>query len=274
MTRLIEVTNLSHFFGEKKVLENLSFSVERGSVVGLLGPSGAGKTTLINLLTGQLAPTAGSIQTPCGRLITGIMMDSFGLYERLSVWDNLELFADICHVSHKKIDTLLEKTELSAARRTPVCRLSKGMRSRVNFCRALLKDVDVLFLDEPTAGLDPATTEKIHDLIREAQAGGTTVFLSTHNMHEAQQLCGHIFLLNEGKFIESGNPHEICLKYNLANTIRVVQKNGEIHTLDNTGRSAKLLARMMEEESVLSIHSSEPDLEHVFLHLTGRRLNE
>lgn len=153
-------------------------------------------------------------------------MYSFGLYDRLSVWDNLKLFADLSHVPRTKIDVLLEKTALSTAKRTPVGKLSRGMRSRVNFCRALLKDVDLLFLDEPTAGLDPATTEKMHELIREEQAKGTTIFLSTHNMHEAEQLCNRILLLNDGKIIQSGAPKEICLKYNLKNTIHICPKDG------------------------------------------------
>ena len=274
MAMLIEAENLSQSFGENKVLDNISLKIEKGKVIGLLGPSGAGKTTLVNILTGQLAPTSGTVIAQKDHLVTGIMMDSFGLYERLSVWDNLKIFAEICHVSGNKIDELLVKTELENARKTVVGKLSKGMRNRVNFCRALLNDMDILYLDEPTSGLDPATTEKIHELIEEEKAAGTTIFLTTHNMHEAEKLCDSILLLNEGKIIEQGVPGEICMKYNLDNTIEVVLENGERNIIANSGENADALAQMMREEKILSIHSSEPDLEKVFLHLTGRKLNE
>ena len=270
---LIEADNLSHSFGENRVLDNISLKIEKGKVIGLLGPSGAGKTTLVNILTGQLTPTAGMIKARKEHLVTGIMMDSFGLYERLTVWDNLKIFADIYHVSGKKIDGLLVKTELANARKTVVGKLSKGMRNRVNFCRALLKDMDILYLDEPTSGLDPATTEKIHELIGEEKAAGTTIFLTTHNMHEAEKLCDSVLLLNEGKIIEQGAPREICMKYNLENTIEVVLENGDRRVLANSRENADVFARMMREEKIVSIHSSEPDLEKVFLYLTGRNLN-
>ena len=274
MMMLLEADDLSHSFGENCVLDNISFKIEKGKVIGLLGPSGAGKTTLVNILTGQLTPTAGTVRTQKDHLVTGIMMDSFGLYERLTVWDNLKIFANIYHVPGKKIDELLVKTELADARKTVVGKLSKGMRNRVNFCRALLKDMDILYLDEPTSGLDPATTEKIHELIEGEKAAGTTIFLTTHNMHEAEKLCDSILLLNEGKIVEQGVPEEICRKYNVENTIEVILGNGERTVLANSGENADAFARMMREEKIVSIHSSEPNLEKVFLYLTGRKLNE
>ena len=136
MTMLLEADELSHSFGDNRVLDHISFQIEKGKVIGLLGPSGAGKTTLVNILTGQLTPTSGTIKTQEAHLVTGIMMDSFGLYERLTVWDNLKIFADLYHVSGRKIDELLARTELSDAGKTVVGKLSKGMRNRVNFCRA------------------------------------------------------------------------------------------------------------------------------------------
>lgn len=271
---LIEAEHLFHSFGENRVLEDVSLEIEKGKVIGLLGPSGAGKTTLVNILTGQLAPSAGMVKTRKDHLVTGIMMDSFGLYERLTVWDNLKIFAEIYQVSGSKIEDLLVRTELSEARKTVVGKLSKGMRNRVNFCRALLKDMDILYLDEPTSGLDPATTEKIHELIGEEKAAGTTIFLTTHNMHEAEKLCDSILLLNQGKIIEQGVPEALCRKYNLENTIEVILEGGERTVLANSGENADVLARMMGEGKIVSIHSSEPDLEKVFLYLTGRKLNE
>ncbi len=273
----IEVRNLSHSFGVKKVLDNISFQAEKGAVTGLLGPSGAGKTTLVNLLTGQLKPDTGEIriggrETGGGR--PGIMMDSFGLYERLSVYENLKIYARIYRVPERRIDELLKKAELSGAGKTIVGRLSKGMRSRVNFCRALLKETDILFLDEPTSGLDPATTEKIHGMMLEEKSEGTTIFLTTHNMHEAERLCDKVILLNEGKIVEDGVPKEICRKYNSENKIEVVLKNGEVHRIKNADESAGAMGKWLSGGEIVSVHSSEPDLEQVFLGITGRRLWE
>lgn len=275
MAVLIEINNLSFSFGEKQILKNISLTIEKGDIIGLLGPSGAGKTTLINILTRQLNPQSGEIKTFHNQNLTsGIMMDSFGLYERLTVWDNLKIFADIYQVPHNRIEKLLKRAELMNDKKTVVNHLSKGMRNRVNFCRALLKDMDILYLDEPTSGLDPATTDKIHNLIEEERKNGTTIFLTTHNMNEAQKLCNKIILLNEGRIIEQGVPKEICMKYNIENTLKLVLKNGEIYMLQNNSENAEILFELMKNEKITSIHSSEPDLEKVFLYLTGRKLNE
>ncbi len=277
MKSFIEVSGLSHSFGEKKVLDNISFQAAKGEITGLLGPSGAGKTTLVNLLTGQIKPDAGKITIDGdtgNRSRAGIMMDSFGLYERLSVYENLKIFAGIYRAPRERIDGLLKKAEMIKEKKTTVGKLSKGMRSRVNFCRALLKECDILYLDEPTSGLDPATTKKIHEMMLEEKSAGTTIFLTTHNMHEAEKLCDRVLLLNEGRLVENGVPKEICRKYNSENKIEVVLKNGEIHTIKNAGESAGILGRWLGEEAIVSLHSSEPDLEKVFLGITGRRLGE
>lgn len=274
---LIQAEHITHSFGEKRILEDISFTVEKGEVIGLLGPSGAGKTTLVNILTGQLKASGGSVRV-CGSdeksLETGIMMDSFGLYERLSVWENLRIFADIYRVTAGRIETLLDRTGLREARNTRVSRLSKGMRGRVNLCRALLKEADILYLDEPTSGLDPATTWKIHQLIEEESQSGTTVFLTTHNMHEAEELCDRVMLLNEGKIVEQGTPEDIRTRYNTLNEIEVTLKDGEKQVIRNARESEGILAEWMRAERIVAIHSSEPDLEKVFLRITGRRLGE
>lgn len=274
---MIQAEHITHSFGEKRILEDISFTVEKGEVIGLLGPSGAGKTTLVNILTGQLKASGGSVRALCGDgkdLKTGIMMDSFGLYERLSVWDNLRIFADIYRVSAGRIEKLLDRTGLRQARNTMVSRLSKGMRGRVNLCRALLKEVDILYLDEPTSGLDPATTWKIHQLIEEESQSGTTVFLTTHNMHEAEELCDRVMLLNEGKIVEQGTCEDICTRYNTLDEIEVTLKDGEKHVIRNARESEDVLAEWIRTERILAIHSSEPDMERVFLSITGRRLSD
>lgn len=276
MEALIQAEHITHSFGDKRIIDDISFVVEKGEVIGLLGPSGAGKTTLVNILTGQLRPSGGSVRV-CSDgkgLETGIMMDSFGLYERLSVWENLCIFADIYRVSEERIKALLDRTGLGEARNTRVSRLSKGMRGRVNLCRALLKEADILYLDEPTSGLDPATTWKIHQMIEEESQSGTTVFLTTHNMHEAEELCDRVMLLNEGKIVEQGTPEEIRTRYNILNELEVTLKDGEKQMIRNARESEGILAEWMRAERIVTIHSSEPDLEKVFLSITGRRLGE
>ena len=193
----ISVKNVRHYFGKKEVLKGIDLKIKEGEIFGLLGPSGAGKTTLINLLTGQLKYTAGEILVS-GKSVTdfsgkdyqkiGIMMDSFGLYERLNCYDNLKFFCKINGVDEKKISEVMELVSLKEAEKTVAMNLSKGMRSRLLLARVLLGSPEILFLDEPTSGLDPATTDSIHKLIREEREKGTTIFLTTHNMVK-QKLC-------------------------------------------------------------------------------------
>lgn len=279
MENSIELAGVSHSFRNCPVLKDINLSIAKGEIIGLLGPSGAGKTTLVNIMTGQLRPDAGQIIVN-GREIRiahrdlpeiGIMMDDWGFYDRLSVYGNLKFYARIFRVSTNRIDEILRRTGLLDAKKLPVCNLSKGMRNRVNFCRALLKDIEILFLDEPTSGLDPATTKEIHNLILEQRAKGTTVFLTTHNMYEAQELCDNVALLNQGQIVEYGAPFEICRRYNHLNQIVICRKNGETVTLPNHRGCVDDLVSLAEQEDIAAIHSSEPDLEKVFLELTGRR---
>ena len=137
-------------------------------------------------------------------------------------------------------------TGLIHAKKQTVSSLSKGMRNRVNFCRALLKDIQILYLDEPTSGLDPATTEKIHELILEERKKGTAVFLTTHNMYEAQKLCDNILLLNSGTIVEQGKPEEICLKYNQKNVMTLTLKDGKKLVFPNSPAYASHVARLIQ----------------------------
>ncbi len=276
----IEITGISHSFHHHQVLSDIHLAVKKGEIMGLLGPSGAGKTTLVNIITGQLTPDAGTVSINVSSPTRdrphppaiGIMMDNWGLYDRLSVYDNLKFYAKIFHAPASRINTVLEKTGLASARKSLAGNLSKGMLSRLKLCRALLKDIEILFLDEPTSGLDPATMQDIHSLILEQKQKGTTIFLTTHNMSEAAALCDHVALLNEGKIVEYGSPAEICKRYNHLNKITVWQKDGHILELPNSRESAERLKLLLEDEGIATIHSSEPDLEKVFLELTGRKL--
>ncbi len=280
MEQGIEIKGVCHSFGGRQVLRDIDLSVEKGEIMGLLGPSGAGKTTLVNIMTGQLLPEKGSVSIdgqPLSRGLgnlpaVGIMMDDWGLYDRLSVYGNLKFYSRILPAPASRIDEVLESTGLMSAKKIAVSNLSKGMKSRLNLCRALLKDIRVLFLDEPTSGLDPATAQRIHRLILEQKEKGTTVFLTTHNMSEAQELCDNVALLDQGRIVEYGSPGDICRRYDHLNRLLIRQKDGRTLELPNSSQSAESLKLLMEQDNLATIHSSEPDLEKVFLELTGRRL--
>lgn len=279
----VTVRNLSHSFGENRVLQEVNFEIRKGEIFGLLGPSGAGKTTLIKILTGQLRQTGGYAELfgrdteklrPQEQAKIGIMMEHLGLYERLSVYDNLAFYADIHRVPRSRVDSLLKEAGLYEARRRAVLKLSKGMKSRLSLARALLSRMELLFLDEPTSGLDPVTAKEIHTILEEQKEKGTTIFLTTHNMFEAESLCDHVALLSEGRIIEYGRPAEVCRKYNHVNQLRITLRNGEQVLLSNGRDSAVPVKEYLEKNMIQAIHSTEPTLETVFIELTGKGLNE
>lgn len=281
MKTVVNVREIKQSFGEKTVLTNVDFKIEQGEIFGLLGPSGAGKTTLIKIMTGQLQQTAGNVEV-FGKPSTclskdfcrkiGIMMDSFGLYERLSCYDNLKFYTKLLGISTGKIEEVLKKVGLQDAKKTVAANLSKGMRSRLLLARVLLGEPELLFLDEPTSGLDPATTAEIHRLMEEEKRKGTTIFLTTHNMAEAEKLCDNIALLNEGKIVEYGNPGEICRRYNHQKKIMVHLYGGEDMVLSHDVDGAEKIMSYVKEGKLETIHSTEPNLETVFMELTGRGL--
>ena len=279
--KAIEMCHISKSFSNKSILTDINCSIANNEIFGLLGPSGAGKTTLIKILTGQLAFSSGTA-TLFGVESTnisdklysqiGMVMDNSGLYDRLNCYDNLLLFARINGINKSRIHEVLEQVELSDSIKTPVGKLSKGMRQRLVLARAILHNPKLLFLDEPTSGLDPATTQRIHELLFALRNDGATIFLTTHNMDEATKLCNNVALLNDGIIVEYGSPEEICRKYNNQNMISILCKDGTEIILPNSKESAEQIASYFRENRVSIIHSSEPNLETVFIELTGKRL--
>jgi len=281
MKKCIEMKNVSKSFDKKLVLDHISFSVAKSEIFGLLGPSGAGKTTMIKILTGQTHVSDGEafVLGADTRHITdeiyskiGMVLDDQGLYERLSCYYNLKIFAEIYDINKDNIERVLAQVGLMDAMKKPVSQLSKGMKQRLILARAIMHNPQLLFLDEPTSGLDPATALEIHKLIFELRDSGTTIFLTTHNMAEATKLCDNVALLNEGKIVEYGAPDEICRMYNPNKIVSVLLKDGQTLELPIDKTSSPKIAEMFENELVESIHSSEPNLETVFIQLTGRKL--
>lgn len=277
----IEMISVNKSFASKTVLHDISLCIKKGEIFGLLGPSGAGKTTLIKVITGQIPMDSGTANV-LGKNVTsfdkkmysnfGMVLDNTGLYRRMSCVDNLKVFADIYKISYKEIDIVLDKVGLLDAKKIIVDKLSKGMKQRLVLARALLHSPRILFLDEPTSGLDPNTSKQIHQIILEQKEKGTTVFLTTHNMQEAYDLCDKVALLNQGIIVEYGNPEEICKRYNHQNKIVIQQKNGNTKCFENKPSSAAAISALFSANDVSSIHSTEPNLETVFLELTGRKL--
>lgn len=146
------------------------------------------------------------------------------------------------------------------------------MKNRLSLARALMNNAKLLFLDEPTSGLDPATTKEIHRILAEQKKKGTTIFLTTHNMFEAESLCDYVILLSKGNIIEYGKPKDICRKYNHLNKLHITLKNGKEIMLENSSASACAVKEYLEKNMIDAIHSTEPTLETAFIELTGKGL--
>jgi len=216
---MIQMESVSKHFGSQAVLTDVSFEVSRQEVFGLLGPSGAGKTTIINILTHQLDADGGTHSIDVTPLETGLMLDEDGLFVRLSCLENLRIFASIYGIAPEASQEALESVGLVGDAKKAVNQLSKGMRQRLALARAILHRPKLLFLDEPTSGLDPSTARGIHRLILGLRDKGATVFLTTHNMDEAVKLCDRVAMLHKGHIVEQGSPLDICQRYGAMKTV-------------------------------------------------------
>ena len=275
--QVIKADNLGKSFGSFKAISSLTFEVNKGEILGFLGPSGSGKTTTINILTGQLTPDQGQ-SSILGKSSTnlneedltniGLITENSGYYEKLSLYDNLLFFAKLYDVPQGDLDDLMKRVGLYDRRKTLAEKLSTGMKQRMLLVRAIINKPQVLFLDEPTSGLDPSTSQSIHELIKELQAEGTTIFLTTHDMHEATILCDKIVLLNKGQIVEAGTPSDLIQKYNTDKRVKITYQSGKEDYL-----SFSELGQVSQTDDILTIHSCEPTLEDVFITLTGGKLN-
>ncbi len=278
MEECIRITNLTKTFQGKTALNQLNCVVRQGEIYGFLGPSGAGKTTTIKLLTGQLSPQSGELTVlgqpvVCGRgslySQIGVLTDTSGFYEKMTVRENLRLFAQISQTSQTRVQQVLTQLGLADHQNKKAEKLSRGMKQRLMFARAILHQPKLLFLDEPTANLDPATSADVHALIREMNRQGTTIFLTTHNMEEAQELCDRVAFLNEGHLVEEGTPQALRLKY-AEDSVELRYQDGT--TLRVRKEPEAIREALKHEGRLLTIHSQEPDLKTIFLLLTGRDL--
>ena len=273
----IIVKDLSKRFKDQVALDRISFSIDQGEIFGFLGPSGAGKTTTINILTGQMKADDGEVsllgihpqdyKAEDYREL-GIMSESVGYYERMSLYENLEFFARFHKVPMEEVDRLLKQLDLYEVRKTKAGKLSTGQRQRLFLIRAILHHPKIVFLDEPTSGMDPSLAQKVYKVLLQLKESGVTIFLTTHNMQEATKLCDRICLLFEGRIIEAGSPQEIIQGYSNSDQVHLLFKDG----------SEKVVSREEVREfmspDLVSMHSVEASLESIFISLTGEGWHE
>lgn len=273
---MIRVENVSKSFGSKKALHQISFEIKEGEIFGFLGPSGSGKTTMINVLTGQLAADQGNTVllgknsqdlTSNDLEQIGIVSDGSGFYEKMSLYKNLLIYAKLYGLKSDRVVQVLQQVGLADAKDIIAEKLSTGMKQRMFLARALLNAPKILFLDEPTSGLDPTTSKMIHTLLQELKQAGTTIFLTTHDMHEATLLCDRLSLLNKGNLIEYGSPQDIIQKYHVDKKVHVVYKDGREQTVPFEELPH------LETTDLMVVHSCEPTLEEIFIRLTGEKLD-
>lgn len=283
MPNIISVKQLTKYFGKEKALEGMDFEVEQGEIFGFLGPSGAGKTTTIQILTGQLRATDGEAKIfdvnasqahrPEYLKRIGVMTDNSGLYGRLTVYENMKLFASLYGVSKPKqrIHEALEMVNMQQEEKKTVSKLSKGMTQRVLLARTFLHEPELLFLDEPTAALDPANSQHIHRGLKALQEKGTTIFLTTHDMYEAETLCDRVAFLFEGAVRLLDAPKKLRRDY-ADNTLTLELDNGETRVLDKGAAGASEVSAFMKKNAIASMYTNEPTLGDIFVDITGREL--
>ncbi len=287
MAKVFEVNNLRFRYpkGTFDVIDDISFSVEEGTIFGLLGPSGAGKSTTQRILSKLLTDYQGKI------LYLGKDLNSYdkSFYEdigvgfempvhfnKLTALENLNYFASL-YKKNLDYNELLVKLGLHESKNQMVGEFSKGMKVRLNFVRALLNDPKVLFLDEPTAGLDPKNAKIIKDIILELKKAGKTIFITTHLMGDVEQLCDHVVFMNKGIITETSTVRDLKMKYG-KKEVKIEYYVGTelketVFSLNKIGNNEKFL-QMIKEQSIETIHSGETTLEDIFIKVTGEEKNE
>ncbi|MFW6074255.1 MAG: ATP-binding cassette domain-containing protein [Chloroflexota bacterium] len=278
---MILVEDLHKHYGPIRAVDGIDFAVAEGEIFGLLGHNGAGKTTTIRMLTGRTRPTSGQAavagydvisQLDQMKPLINLVFEEPNLYERLTGRENLDFFSRLYGANRSRTGELLEMVGLSEAGDRKVKTYSSGMQQRLLIARALINQPRVLFLDEPTRGLDPTSAREIRDLLAEMSHRDTTLFLTTHYMEEADQLCDRVAFLSDGQIVALDTPRELKLQYGTRSAL-VVLTSREEHTIQfDDPQGAQQLESWMQNGEVLSIHSQEGTLEDVFIELAGRAL--
>jgi fluoroquinolone transport system ATP-binding protein len=269
---------------EKKALNNVSFHIQKGEIFGFLGPNGAGKSTTQKVIIGLLKGYKGTVDL-LGRNLTswksdlyehiGVCFELPNHYQKLTAFENLQLFSSF--YKNKTIDPheLLQMVDLDNDANQRVGSFSKGMKTKLNFARALLNNPQMLFLDEPTTGLDPVSARQIKNIILEKKKEGTTIFLTTHNMNDADELCDRVGFMVDGTLVLIQSPKELKLKHGKKLVKVEYLSNGDLikeeFTLADLGSNNTFLS-LLNSGRVQTIHTEEATLDDVFITVTGRQL--
>jgi len=283
---VIEVKNLNFTYvgTSKHAVENLNFNVENGEIFGFLGPSGAGKSTTQKILNGLLKGYEGDILV-MGKALKdwksdyyeriGVSFEFPNHYLKLTAIENLTYFSSLYSGETQEPQALLEMVGLEADGDMLVSQFSKGMKNRLSVARAILHNPELLFMDEPTAGLDPLNARRIKNLIQAQKEAGKTIFLTTHDMNVANELCDRVAFIIDGQIKLIDSPRELRLKYGQNNVRVEYQSNGQTQhqdfPLENLGNNQEFLA-LIRNNSLQTIHSQEATLEDIFIEVTGRSL--
>jgi len=283
----ISAENLTYAYGDLLAVDHINFNVARGEILGFLGPNGAGKTTAVKMLTGQFKPREGRAlilgmdvaeDTEKVQAEIGVCFEQANLYEQMSAVENLELFARLFGVKDFDAFALLKRVGLAGREKDKVGGYSKGMKQRLMVARSLVSKPQVLFLDEPTSGLDPVSAESIRNIILEERERGATIFLTTHDMWEADKLSDKVAFMESGRIVALDTPHNLKQKYGKrALKARVATQGGKMEDREiclDTEDTAREVEKLFSSENVITVHSEEATLEDIFIKLTGRRLSE
>lgn len=285
---MIEVKQLSYTYpgASRKAIDEVTFSIERGRIFGFLGPNGAGKSTTQNVMTGLLPVQGGQVLfngkplREYGRRLfndIGVSFEHPNLYEKLTGLENLQYYAAL--FSAQEIipaERLLDMVGLGDVKHKRVGQYSKGMKQRLVFARAIQHRPSVLFLDEPTGGLDPVTSAQIKDIILAEKERGATIFLTTHNMLLADEICDVVAFINEGRILVQDSPRNLKLEYGQKAVKVEYKKDGEITSellFFERAEDQARLSELIAAGKVETLHSQEASLEQIFIKFAGRGLS-
>lgn len=280
---MISVRNLKFSYTREAFIEEIHFEVKTGEIFGFLGPSGAGKSTLQKILTGLIKSYSGEVvvngEEPRRHSKTfyeeiGVDFEFPSLYEKLTAKENLIFFSSL-YQKHRDIGSLLDSVGLAQDADKKVADFSKGMKSRLNFIKALLHDPSLLFLDEPTSGLDPSNSRVMKDLILQEKNKGKTIILTTHNMYDATELCDRVAFIVDGRIKALDSPRRLIMSKKSSKIIYTYEEDGLECTgetpMNQTSGDTRLI-ELISRNKILSIHSGERTLNDIFVELTGRQL--
>ena len=283
----IVAEDLTYSFGNLVAVDHIDFKVANGEILGFLGPNGAGKTTTINMLTGQMRPKGGRAillgmdvaeNVEKVKRYIGVCFEITNLYEQMTAIENLNLFARLFGIKSFDAIALLNRVGLEGREKDRVETYSKGMKQRLMVARSIVNQPKVLFLDEPTAGLDPTSSKAIHNIIMQERDRGATVFLTTHDMAEADKLSDRVAFMNQGRIVAPDTPLNLKQQYGKrALKAKVKTSGGRLEDREiglDTAETPNNVQQLFSKENVVTIHSEEATLEDIFIKIAGRGLVE